>query len=93
MRKIKSHVFISLDGVVESPDKWRFPYSDDEMGDAVGAGFATTCAGCCARACSTSSTCSCTRSRSVRASRGSFSRTSRAFPSSSCAQRPSRPAC
>ena len=41
MRKIKSYFFISLDGVVESPDKWHFPYFDDEMGAAVGAGFAT----------------------------------------------------
>ena len=42
MRKIKSNFFISLDGVVESPDKWHFPYFDDGMGAAVGAGFATT---------------------------------------------------
>ena len=42
MRKIKSNFFISLDGVVESPDKWHFPYFDDEMGAAVGAGFAST---------------------------------------------------
>lgn len=42
MRKIKSHFFISLDGVVEAPDQWHFPYFDDEMGAAVGAGFATT---------------------------------------------------
>ena len=42
MRKIKSNFFISLDGVVESPDKWHFPYFDEEMGAAVGAGFATT---------------------------------------------------
>jgi dihydrofolate reductase len=41
MRKIKSYFFISLDGVVESPDQWHFPYFDDEMGEAVGAGFAT----------------------------------------------------
>jgi dihydrofolate reductase len=41
VRKIKSYFFISLDGVVESPDKWHFPYFDEEMGDAVGAGFAT----------------------------------------------------
>jgi dihydrofolate reductase len=40
VRKIKSYFFISLDGVVESPDKWHFPYFDDEMGAAVGAGFA-----------------------------------------------------
>jgi dihydrofolate reductase len=37
MRKIKSNFFISLDGVVESPDKWHFPYFNDEMGAAVGA--------------------------------------------------------
>ena len=42
MRKIKSNFFISLDGVVEAPDKWHFPYFDDDMGAAVGAGFATT---------------------------------------------------
>ena len=41
MRKIKSYFFFSLDGVVESPDQWHFPYLDDEMGEAVGAGFAT----------------------------------------------------
>ncbi len=41
MRKIKSHFFISLDGVVEAPDRWHFPYFDDEMGAAVSAGFAT----------------------------------------------------
>ena len=41
MRKIKSNFFMSLDGVVESPDKWHFQYFDDEMGAAVGAGFAT----------------------------------------------------
>ncbi len=41
MRKIKSNFFISLDGVVESPDQWHFPYFDDEMGAAVGAGLAT----------------------------------------------------
>ena len=40
MRKIKSNFFISLDGVVESPDKWHFPYFNDEMGSAVGAGAA-----------------------------------------------------
>jgi dihydrofolate reductase len=40
VRKIKSYFFISLDGVVESPDKWHFPYLDDEMAAAVGSGFA-----------------------------------------------------
>ena len=32
---------MSLDGVVESPDKWHFQYFNDEMGEAVSAGFAT----------------------------------------------------
>jgi dihydrofolate reductase len=41
MRKLKSNFFISLDGVVESPDQWHFPYFDDVMGAAVGAAFAT----------------------------------------------------
>ncbi len=27
MGKIVSNFFISLDGVVESPDQWHFPYS------------------------------------------------------------------
>jgi dihydrofolate reductase len=37
MRKIIAGFFISLDGVVEGPDKWHFPYFNDEMGAAVGA--------------------------------------------------------
>ena len=41
MRRIKSNFFISLDGVVESPDQWHFPYFDDEMGAAVADGFST----------------------------------------------------
>jgi dihydrofolate reductase len=40
MRKITSNFFISLDGAVESPDQWHFPYFNDEMGAAVGAGMA-----------------------------------------------------
>jgi dihydrofolate reductase len=35
MRKIIAGLFISLDGVVESPEKWHFPYFNDEMGAAV----------------------------------------------------------
>ena len=38
-RRIVANYFVSLDGVVESPDKWHFSYFDDEMGAAVGAGF------------------------------------------------------
>jgi dihydrofolate reductase len=35
MRKITSGLFIALDGVVEAPDQWHFPYFNDEMGAAV----------------------------------------------------------
>lgn len=35
MRKIVAGLFISLDGVVEAPDTWQFPYFNDEMGAAV----------------------------------------------------------
>ena len=35
MGKIVSNFFISLDGVVEAPDQWHFPYFNDEMGAAV----------------------------------------------------------
>lgn len=37
MRKIAAGLFISLDGVVEAPDEWHFPYFDDAMGAAVDA--------------------------------------------------------
>jgi dihydrofolate reductase len=37
MRKITAGLFISLDGVVEAPDQWHFPYFNDEMGAAVDA--------------------------------------------------------
>ncbi len=37
MRKIIASLFISLDGVVEAPDQWHFPYFNDEMGVAVDA--------------------------------------------------------
>ena len=40
MRKVVAAEFLSLDGVMESPDKWHFPYFNDEMGQAVGEGFA-----------------------------------------------------
>src|SRR3954467_13903590 len=36
MGKIVSNFFMSLDGVVEAPDQWHFPYFNDEMGAAVG---------------------------------------------------------
>jgi dihydrofolate reductase len=36
MRKIIAGEFISLDGVVEAPNEWHFPYFNDEMGASVG---------------------------------------------------------
>ena len=39
MRKITADLFVSLDGVVEAPDQWHFPYFNDEMGAAVAATF------------------------------------------------------
>jgi len=42
MGKIVSNFFISLDGVVESPDQWHFPYFNDEMGAAIGQGMETS---------------------------------------------------
>jgi hypothetical protein len=36
MGKIVSNFFISLVGVVESPEQWHFPYLNDEMGAAIG---------------------------------------------------------
>ena len=42
MGKIVSNFFISLDGVVEAPDQWHFPYFSDEMGDAIGKGLDST---------------------------------------------------
>jgi dihydrofolate reductase len=35
MRKITAGLFISLDGVVQDPQEWHFPYFNDEMGSAV----------------------------------------------------------
>jgi dihydrofolate reductase len=37
MRKIVAGLFVSLDGVMEAPDTWHFPYFNDEMGAAIGA--------------------------------------------------------
>jgi hypothetical protein len=37
MRRITAGLFISLDGVVEAPDQWHFPYFNEEMGAAVDA--------------------------------------------------------
>ena len=37
MRKIVAGLFLSLDGVAESPDRFVFPYMTDEVGQVVGA--------------------------------------------------------
>jgi hypothetical protein len=42
MRKVTAGLFVSLDGVVESPESWQLPYFNDEMGKAVGVAMAAT---------------------------------------------------
>ena len=42
MRKIVAAEFVSLDGVFEAPDRWHFPYFNDEMGKAIEEGFAAS---------------------------------------------------
>ncbi len=37
MRKVVSGLFISLDGVTESPDKWQFDVFDEDMMTIMGA--------------------------------------------------------
>ena len=34
--------FVSLGGVMESPEKWHFPYFDEEMGQEIGAAMGQT---------------------------------------------------
>ncbi len=41
-RRIVANFFASLDGVVEAPHTWHFPWFDDEMGAAVGKGMASS---------------------------------------------------
>jgi dihydrofolate reductase len=40
VRKVVSGLFISLDGVTESPDQWQFDHFDDDMMAALGAHLA-----------------------------------------------------
>jgi dihydrofolate reductase len=40
MRRIVVIEFLSLDGVMEAPDQWHFPYFNDEMGEEIGAAMA-----------------------------------------------------
>jgi len=40
-RKIAAGLFLTLDGVIESPNQWNFDYFDDEMGGFVSAQMAS----------------------------------------------------
>lgn len=42
MRRVVAGLFVSLDGVMESPDKWHFPYWSDEMGEVIDGRMATS---------------------------------------------------
>jgi hypothetical protein len=42
MRNIIAAEFLSLDGVIESPDRWQFPYYSDELGQAIGSAMAAS---------------------------------------------------
>jgi hypothetical protein len=35
MRKVVASEFTSLDGVVDSPQRWQLPYFDEEMGQDI----------------------------------------------------------
>ncbi|MEV4285548.1 dihydrofolate reductase family protein [Nonomuraea bangladeshensis] len=39
-RKITAGLFVALDGVVEAPETWHFPYLNEEMSAAVGQMYA-----------------------------------------------------
>lgn len=42
MRKIVAGLFMSLDGVVEAPERWTGPYMNDEVGQVIGSQMAAT---------------------------------------------------
>jgi dihydrofolate reductase len=42
MRKVVAVELVSLDGVMESPEEWAFPYSNDEMEEANASGMAAS---------------------------------------------------
>ena len=48
-RKVIATFFVSLDGVVEAPQKWHFPYFNDEMAAAIGAAMGSSDAMLCGR--------------------------------------------
>lgn len=42
MRKIVASEFLTLDGVMGLPERWNLAYFNDEMGQAIGEGFAAS---------------------------------------------------
>jgi hypothetical protein len=42
MRKLGALELVSVDGVMESPEEWAPPYSNDEMEEANAAGMAAS---------------------------------------------------
>ena len=42
MRRVVASLFTTLDGVVEAPEKWHFPFFNEEMGAIVGAQMSDT---------------------------------------------------
>lgn len=42
MRKVTAGLFVTLDGVTESPGRWQLPYFDDEMAEAIAEAMAAT---------------------------------------------------
>jgi dihydrofolate reductase len=42
MRKVVASQFLSLDGVMEAPETWHFPYFNDEMGAVIGEAISET---------------------------------------------------
>ena len=42
MRKLVAVELVSLDDVMESPEEWAFPYTDDEMNEANATGMAAS---------------------------------------------------
>ena len=42
MRKVVAVEFVSVDGVMESPEEWAFSYSNDEMEEANASGMAAS---------------------------------------------------
>lgn len=42
MRRVVANLFTTLDGVVETPEKWHFPFFNEEMGAIVGAQMSDT---------------------------------------------------